>query len=166
MSKIFCEVCGEYVDKVVLSYGTRTWDEEKQAYVHRDDDDEGDWACAGCGTVVAETRFYPPSGEPTPFVEEMRSRQARDRAEEFLERVSQPLDIEQKRPFPKTYSDWVDLAEDIKAKYPDDPVMRATANYSLSQILAEEQRSEGWSAGAATEAKRWLVEKAGELGIK
>jgi len=69
-------------------------------------------------------------------------------------------------PPPKTYGDWVNLAADIKDRYPDDPVMRATANTALAGILAEEQRSAGWSPESAAEGKRWLMEKAGELGIR
>lgn len=73
------------------------------------------------------------------------------------------------RPFPKTYGDWVNLAEDIKAKYPDDPVMRASVNFQLLQISHEteeipEEREERFRA--AQEAKRWMTEQAGELGIK
>ncbi len=75
-----------------------------------------------------------------------------------------------KRPFPSTYGDWVDLAEDIKARYPDDPVMRATANFSLQQILEWEQYTrppdeQEVAEKSANEAKRWLINKAGELGI-
>jgi len=62
------------------------------------------------------------------------------------------------RPFPQTYGDWVNLAEDIKAKYQDDPVMIAAANTQLREIAQE--------TGSAEEAKRWLVGKANELGIK
>jgi len=69
------------------------------------------------------------------------------------------------RPFPRTYGDWVNLAVDIKDRYPDDPVMRASVNHSLSQILAEEEHAEGWSAGSTAKAKSWLMQKAGELGI-
>jgi len=56
------------------------------------------------------------------------------------------------------YGDWVDLAEDIKSKYPDDPVMRASVNYQLQHIAEETEEAE--------EAKRWLMQKAGELGIR
>jgi len=91
-------------------------------------------------------------------VEELRRRQTRERAEEVLERVSQPLDIEQLRPFPKTYGDWVDLAENIKERIPDDPATIATVNYQLNTIAVGESGVE--------EAKRWLLNKAGELGIK
>ncbi len=73
------------------------------------------------------------------------------------------------RAFPQTYMDWIGLAEDIKDRYPDDPVMRATVNFSLAQVAEEteepiEAREERQKA--AQEGKRWLTEKAGELGIK
>lgn len=61
------------------------------------------------------------------------------------------------RLFPQTYSDWVNLAEDIKDKYPDDPVMRASVNYQLDIVLRAE--------GGEDVAKRWLAERAGELGL-
>lgn len=61
---------------------------------------------------------------------------------------------------PKTYGDWVDLAEDIKAKYPDDPVMRANVNYFLQQIAQEAEDSR-----KAEESRRWFIKIAGELGI-
>jgi len=65
------------------------------------------------------------------------------------------------RPFPQTYGDWVNLAEDIKAKYYfDDPASRAAVNYQLRYIGEETEYPT-----EAREAKRWLVEKAGELGI-
>ena len=59
--------------------------------------------------------------------------------------------------FPKTYGDWVNMAENIKEKYPDDTVMIASVNYQLRHISEETEE--------ADEAKRWLVERAGELGI-
>jgi len=71
--------------------------------------------------------------------------------------VGEPEYITPSRPFPKTHSDWVSLAADIKEKDPDDLVMVASVNYSLNQILDEEEGAE--------EAKRWLVEKARELNI-
>lgn len=76
--------------------------------------------------------------------------------------------IGEKKPrlFPETYGDWVNLAADIKDRYPDDPVMRATANAALAGILAEEQCSAGWSPEDAVEGRRWLTAKAGELGIR
>ncbi len=59
------------------------------------------------------------------------------------------------RPFPETYGDWVSLAEDIKAKMPQEKW--GIVNSTL-QLISEEHPNSG-------EAKRWLVEKAGELGI-
>lgn len=61
------------------------------------------------------------------------------------------------RLFPKTYGDWVNLAEDIKAKCLDDPVGRSNVNYQLQQIAGETKD--------VAEAKRWLLQKAAELGI-
>lgn len=58
--KLRCSKCGAILDKVILSYGTRTWNEELKAYVHTEGDDEGDWACSECGETLVETRFYPP----------------------------------------------------------------------------------------------------------
>lgn len=59
-----------------------------------------------------------------------------------------------RRPFPQTYGDWVDLAEDIKAKDPDSaPIV----NDRLNVVCFE--------SGDIDSAKRWLVQKAGELGI-
>ncbi len=62
---------------------------------------------------------------------------------------------EGRRPSPKTYGDWVSLAEDIKAKDPD---LSYLVNNHLLQISDNTCEAE--------EAKRWLVSKAGELGIK
>ncbi len=62
------------------------------------------------------------------------------------------------RLFPQNYGDWVNLAEAIKERYPDDPVMRASVNYQLQQVAEESVE--------AAEARRWLAEKAGELGIR
>lgn len=62
------------------------------------------------------------------------------------------------KPFPITYGDWVNLAEDIKASRPDDAQLWSTVNDRLNAILYE--------TGNIDTAKRWLVEKAGELGIK
>lgn len=90
--------------------------------------------------------------------------QERERAEyeEVLDRISQPLtqpEEQLRRPFPSTDGDWIDLAEDIKDKLarvasPD----YYTATHQLGIILTLEE-------GNPEDAKRWLVEKAGELGI-
>lgn len=97
-----------------------------------------------------------PEERPAPLLnaEELRGRQARERAEEFLERVSQPLTLEH-RPYPQTYGDWVNLAEDIKIRDPDSA---PTVNDRLNVICFEE--------GDVDAAKHWLVDKAHELGIK
>ena len=63
---------------------------------------------------------------------------------------------ESSRPFPETYGDWVSLAEDIKAKMP--PESWGVVN-GLLLIISDE-------VPEAQEAKRWLVNKAGELGIE
>ena len=69
----------------------------------------------------------------------------------------------------QTYSDWSNLAEDIKSKYPDDPVMRASVNFQLNRILEEEREPEEEREARreeAQEAKRWMTEQAGELGLE
>ena len=58
-------------------------------------------------------------------------------------------------PSPRVYGDWVNLAEDIKAR---DPSLASKVNYNLGLILHDLPGSEN--------AKRWLTRKAGELGIK
>lgn len=72
--------------------------------------------------------------------------------------------VKEERPFPQTYSDWVDLAEDIKAKYPGDTsadlLVKAEVNYHLGCIAEEEENPQ-----AAQEAKRLLAGKAVELGL-
>ncbi len=60
------------------------------------------------------------------------------------------------RPFPQTYMDWVDLADDIKQKMP--PESWYLVNETL-QIISDKE------GPVAEEAKRWLTKKAGELGI-
>lgn len=123
MGKIVCSSCGKELDKVVLSFGTRSWDERTQSYIHTEEDEEGNWACPMCGAVVSEVRFYPPAIG---------------------------------RPFPKTYGDWVNLAENIKTATPDLDT-QYTANLHLQEIATEGPNQDA--------AKRWLVEKAGELRI-
>lgn len=59
------------------------------------------------------------------------------------------------RPFPETYSDWVNLAADIKER---DPSLTPMVNGYMG-IIAE------ITPGDVDDAKRWLVNKAGELGI-
>ena len=58
--------------------------------------------------------------------------------------------------FPQTYSDWVNLAEDIKQKMPTE------SWYIVNDLLQVISQEEG---PVAEEAKRWLMRKAGELGI-
>ena len=64
------------------------------------------------------------------------------------------------RSFPRTYMDWIDLAEGMKAKYPDGSAMRDYVNFQMGHIAREVEYP-----AEAQEAKRWFVEKAGELGI-
>ncbi len=61
-----------------------------------------------------------------------------------------PLD----RPVPQVYGDWVNLAEDMKTK---DPNLASKVNYNLGLIQRD--------LPGADEAKRWLTQKASELGI-
>ena len=70
-----------------------------------------------------------------------------------------------KRSFPQTYGDWVDLAESIKTRYTDDPVGRAVVNYSLGIIAREGETMPVLEEGEVDDAKRWLTEEAGRLGI-
>ncbi len=78
-------------------------------------------------------------------------------AQEVLGRISEPLD----RPFPKTYGDWVDLGMSIKEKAGISDFETTTlVNRHLINIYDEEQ-----DPGIAQESKRWLTNKAGELGI-
>lgn len=58
------------------------------------------------------------------------------------------------RLFPKTYGDWVDLACSIKERDPS-PETVTRVNVSLFNISEKDD----------DDAKRWLIEKAGELGI-
>lgn len=64
--------------------------------------------------------------------------------------------------FPKTYGDWVELAERMKTESGNDPAYNATINYQLQTISGEGSTE---TPGAVANAKRWLVQKAGELGI-
>lgn len=61
------------------------------------------------------------------------------------------------RPFPQSYGDWVSLGMDIKEK---DPTVGTAAwvNMALQHIADNDEDAE--------QSKRWLVDKAGELGIK
>ena len=64
-----------------------------------------------------------------------------------------------KRQVPTTYGEWTELAEDIKDRYPLDSPERAEVNFQLGILLELEE-------GRPDDAKRWLVGKAGELGIQ
>lgn len=65
--------------------------------------------------------------------------------------AEQPEHIAPDRLLPKTYGDWVDLAEDIKEKYLGDASTRESANKALQHIADEDE--------LADESKRWLVAK-------
>lgn len=82
-----------------------------------------------------------------------------DEAQELFE--AQPEWVYKKEPIPvpQTYGDWVSLAMDIKQKAGiDDFETTASVNEHLENIYSEEPSAE--------DSKRWLVEKAGELGIQ
>lgn len=68
--------------------------------------------------------------------------------------ISESGPVELQRPFPQTYDDWADLGIDIGAK---DPSIKDAVYRALTKIY------EG--TPDADEAKRWLVNKAGELGV-
>ncbi len=95
--------------------------------------------------VISVKRTFPEGVEETT--------EARGRAEEVLERISQPLD----RPSPQTYGDWVNLAENIKSA---DPASWTAAwvNSALQHISEEDP--------AAEASKRKLMQRASELGIR
>ncbi len=59
------------------------------------------------------------------------------------------------RPFPQTIAEWADLGDDIKRK-----------DAELSRITNEKVGSIYYNIGDVDAAKRWLIEKSGELGIK
>lgn len=77
---------------------------------------------------------------------------------EVLELGEKMVEIPLGRPFPQTYGDWVNLAMDIKEKYPGDAFTRAWTNKALQHIADEDE--------LADESKRWLMNKASELGIR
>lgn len=62
--------------------------------------------------------------------------------------------LDEGRIFPKSYGDWITLAEDIKTA---DPSLTSMVNYELGLIQQE--------LPGADDAKRWLTRKAGELNI-
>jgi len=131
-----CLGCGQVLDRVVASFAVLGWDDVTEDYSKVVD--VGDFACPYCGEAVHITKFYPP--------------------EEQQERPS--------RPSPKTYGDWVDLAENIKERYPGDPVMRASVSYQLGIIARAEAVEPVVEEAEIEEAKRWLARKAGELDIR
>lgn len=69
--------------------------------------------------------------------------------------ISGFMPTESPRPFPKTYGDWVNLAEDIKVKT---TLYNQSVNSKLGIIGGLEE-------GDVDDAKRWLVGKARELSI-
>lgn len=73
-----------------------------------------------------------------------------------LESIGEETVYEQpSRTFPQTQGDWINLAADIKEKDPGSIFM---VNAAMCDITEE--------TGFAEEQKRWLMQKAGELGIK
>lgn len=65
------------------------------------------------------------------------------------------------RPVPQTYGDWNNLGEDIKRTAGvDDFKTRAEVNEHLYHISKEDEDPE-----TAQVSKRWLTQKAGELGV-
>lgn len=134
----YCTVCGE------ISRGPNgTW-EEAEARVHRRN--------TGHVTIVGyepppvageETTLGLPSAEAQGIIKAGPEAWAAAARERFG------------RPPPQTYGDWVDLAEAIKDITPLGEW--DTVNKPL-QTISEE-------GPGAEEAKRWLVEKARELGI-
>ncbi len=82
----------------------------------------------------------------------------RQSVEKTLDRISQPLTLKEDRTVPKTYGDWVSLGSDIKEKAGIDDFGTTTqVNTALQHIYDEGEKAE--------QSKRWLIEKAGELGI-
>lgn len=67
-----------------------------------------------------------------------------------------PEALRPSRPFPETFGDWVDLAEDIKEKRPD---LAPDVNENLGYIFTEDPAQ-------SENAKHWLWVKAGEIGIR
>lgn len=63
-------------------------------------------------------------------------------------------EAELKRPFPQTYDDWADLGIDIQA---EDPTIADEVYTRLNHIYTKTPEAE--------DAKRWLIQKAGELGV-
>lgn len=75
----------------------------------------------------------------------------------ILSRMHWPIKAEEhalSRLFPKTYGDWAELGADIKET---DPNTSEEVNNALIDIAGDLPGCE--------DAKRWLVQKAGELGI-
>lgn len=83
---------------------------------------------------------------------------------EYVERMERalgdghPSGVSTHRPYPQTDTDWENLGYDIEAKLPDIGEPR----YSVRDAVAI---ATGKREGDADMAKRWLVQKAGELGI-
>jgi len=83
---------------------------------------------------------------------------AREPVVEEIKLGGKMIEVPLGRPFPQTYMDWVNLAEDIKDRVGEDLPDYYEANRQLGIISTLEE-------GNPEEAKRWLTEKAGELGI-
>ncbi len=78
----------------------------------------------------------------------------------ILDSISKPLTLKKSSlPFPQTYGDWVELGVSIKEKVGIGDFETTTAvNNHLNSIY--------YSSPGTEESKRWLMQKAGELGIK
>ncbi len=63
------------------------------------------------------------------------------------------------RPFPQTDGEWINLSSNIKDKYSEYDPMKSEVNHQLGIVMSLEE-------GNVDEAKRWLMQKAGELGVK
>ena len=65
--------------------------------------------------------------------------------------------------FPRTLSDWGLLRDKIVEKYPYDAPMRATVNFQYGKV---ENANSYYTSNDIDDAKRWLAEEAGRLGIQ
>ena len=63
------------------------------------------------------------------------------------------------RPFPRTDGEWIDLSLNIKEKLTEFDPVRTEVNLHIGVVA-------GLDEGNEEESKRWLMQKAGELGVK
>lgn len=133
----------------------KSMDEERyavQVYKERADAarDEGDNVTAQLWEHIAEEE----RGHYNEFKDRLDARGPRPRPADYMSLGDIQYPPVMHRPFPETYGDWVNLAEDIKAA---DPGVVFKVNYNLHLVSQD--------LPGAEEAKRWLMRKAGELGI-